>query len=184
MTARQAAHSIPVVNRALLLATILLLVILFACSAAAYPALPARIPAHFDATHVDRWTDRSAFAWFGLPILALVLVAFNLGIAKALASHPELMNLPRKARLLALDAPRRARVMAWWWVLMQTIGLAEVGVLGTAQYAIWRAATGDFVDGRIVVRAVIAVALAMVPLSAGIIWRMSDEIVRQEAGHG
>jgi hypothetical protein len=130
--------------------------------------------------HVDRWTSKGLLSWFGLPLLALVLVSFNLAIAGAFASRPELMNVPRKARLLALVPERRARVMAWWWILMQTIGLVEVVTLGLAQYAVWRAAAGNMVDGRLVARTVTAIALTAIPLSAGIIWRMVDEIGRQE----
>jgi uncharacterized membrane protein len=172
------------VNRSLLIATAFLIALLFALSAAVYPELPLRIPAHFNATQVDRWTDKGPLSWFGLPLLALVLVSFNLAIARTFVTRPELMNIPRKARLLALPPEGRARVMGWWWVLMQTLGIVEVVSLGLAQYAIWRAATGHMIDGSLVARTVTAISLMAIPLSGGIIWRMVDEIARQERGEG
>jgi uncharacterized membrane protein len=172
------------VNRALLIATVALIAVLFAFSAAVYPELPARIPAHFNGARVDSWANKGMLAWFGLPLLALILVSFNLAIAGVFATRPELMNVPRKARLLALAPERRAHVMAWWWVLMQTIGLVELATLGLAQYVVWRVATGTIVDGRLIARTVTAIALTAIPLSGGIIWRMVDEIGRQERGEG
>lgn len=168
-------------NRPLLMTTAAMLVALLAWSASAYGALPPSIPAHFGAGGVDRWADTSFWSWFGLPLMALGLPALNYGIAVFFAARPQFMNIPRKDRLLALPADRRARVMRWWWTLMQAIALVEVLILGVAQYGIWLAATKRLATGQPIVIVVMVLAIAMVPLSLYFVWEMSAEVARQEA---
>ena len=168
-------------SRALLATTLGVLGALVAWSVSAYGTLPPSIPAHFGAGGVDRWTDRSFWNWFGLPLMAVGLPALNYGVAAAFAARPQFMNIPRKDRLLALPAGRRVRVMRWWWALMQAIALVEVLILGLAQYAIWLAAANRTVTGRPIVVVVMFLAIAMVPLSVYFVWQMGAEVARQEA---
>jgi uncharacterized membrane protein len=167
-------------NRILLLATVVLTLFLLALSAGAYSSLPQQIPMHFNATGVDRWAPKTFLAWFGLPFLTMGLVAINYVIGALLAKRPDLMNIPRKQRLLALPRERQQRVMRWWWVLVQTIGLVEACIMSVAQYGLWRAASAHVYEGRAIASLVTVIAVGMVPLSLVIIWRMRAEVERQE----
>ncbi|HVT39663.1 MAG TPA: DUF1648 domain-containing protein [Gemmatimonadaceae bacterium] len=167
-------------NRVLLLATLVLTLLLFALSAGTYPSLPAQIPMHFNGAGVDRWAPKTFFAWFGLPFLSLGLVAINYVIGALLARRPDLMNIPRKQRLLALPRERQQRVMRWWWVLVQTIGLVEASIMSVAQYGLWRAASAHVYEGRAIAWLVTVIAIGVLPLSLVIVWRMRAEVERQE----
>ena len=167
-------------NRALLLVTAAIAALLLALSAATYAGLPDVIPVHFGVNGVDRWAPKTFWSWFGLPILAIGLAAVNYLVGALLATRPHLMNFPRKQRLLALPVDRQQRVMRWWWVLMQTIGLVEVLIMSVAQYGIWRAVAAQVFEGRAVTTAVLVLALAILPVTLVIIWQMSAEIERQE----
>jgi uncharacterized membrane protein len=167
-------------NRPLLLATAAVTVLLIALSAGTYSSLPQQIPLHFNATGVDRWAPKSFYAWFGLPLLTAGLVAINYVIGALLARRPDLMNIPRKQRLLALPPERQQRVMRWWWVLVQTIGLVEACIMSVAQFGLWRAASAHAYEGRAIASLVTVIAVGMVPLSLVIIWRMRAEVERQE----
>jgi uncharacterized membrane protein len=168
-------------NRALFITTLALIVALVSWTASAYGSLPPSMPAHFGAGGVDRWAETSFWSWFGIPLMAVGLPAVNYGIALAFATRPEYMNIPRKDRLLALPADRRARVMRWWWRLMQVIALVEVLILGVAQYGIWLAAMRRMATGQPIVVLVMILAIAMLPLSIYFVWQMSAEVARQEA---
>jgi uncharacterized membrane protein len=168
------------VNRMLLIVTAALALALLAASAGTYSTLPPQIPIHFGPSGVDRWAPKTFFAWHGLPLLALGLCAMNYLIGALLAPRPHLINIPRKARLLALPRDRQQRVMRWFWVLMQTIGLVEVLLLTVAQYGLWRAAAASVLEEHLISRVVISMAVAMVPLTLWIVWQMSKEIERQE----
>ena len=89
----------------------MLIVVLFAASIAVYPELPARIPQHFGFDgRPDRWVERSLVAWLLLPIIALMVSGFVVVIASIIPRDLRLLNVPNKARLLALPAERQALV--------------------------------------------------------------------------
>ena len=171
-------------NRALLLVTAVLAVVVVAFSVAAYPSLPAEIPTHFGVAGADRYAARSLGRWLSMPLLALGLCALNYLVGALFANRPQLMNIPRKQRLLALPPEKRRHVMRWWWVLVQTIGVAELVLIGAAQYGLWRAAMARAYEGRLVGMVVAFVAFAMVPLSLVIVWQMRGEVERQEREPG
>jgi uncharacterized membrane protein len=170
------------VNRALLVATVVLAIVVVMFSVASYPALPAQIPTHFGPAGADHWAAKTPARWFLVPLLALGLCALNYVIGAVFAKRPEYMNIPRKQRLLALAPEQRARVMRWWWVLIQTIGVAELLLLSVAQYGLWRAASAQAYEGWIVGILVGFIALSMLPVTLLIVWRMSEEIAKQERG--
>jgi len=99
--------------RALHLLNALLAACFLGFSLWAWEALPELIPVHFDASgEPTRWAARSFGSWFGLPIIALAMVALNYGLAAALGRWPHLVNLPDKRRFLSLPPERRERVLA------------------------------------------------------------------------
>jgi uncharacterized membrane protein len=169
-------------NKGLLIATIVLASALLAWSATTYAALPLQIPMHFSSRGVDRWAAKSVSTWLYLPILAIGLCAFNYVMGGLLARRPDLMSIPRKKRLLALPPERQQRVMRWFWVLVQTIGLVELFLMSIAQYGVWRAASARLNGGPVIVVLVTTIAVGMIPLSLFIIRQMSAEVERQESG--
>ena len=171
-------------NRILLLVALVLALVVLTLSGSVYASLPALIPTHFGMAGADRWMPRSFARWMSLPLLGIGLSALNYLMGALFAGRPGLINIPRKARLLALPRERQQHVMRWWWFLMQAIAIAELALLGVAQYGLWRAAVSQAFEGRLIGAAVGFVALGMVPLSLYIIWQMSAEIVRQEADPG
>lgn len=67
---------------------------LAAVAVALWPDLPAQIPTHLDASgQPDAWADsgspRALAAWFGLPLLGLVLAAGMDAAAQWVTQHPE-----------------------------------------------------------------------------------------------
>lgn len=101
--------------RCLLLLALLSVALLWTHAALLYPALPDRIPTHFDAAGTpDRWAARSPANWFLLPSLAVVIVALFLSIAwwgRALVVRaPGIVNMPYKRLFLRLSPDARIRV--------------------------------------------------------------------------
>lgn len=88
---------------------------LLAGAAVLWPQVPDRIPTHFGAGgQPDAWGPRSLAVWFGLPLVALALAAVIEGSARWVRTRPEspMVNLPRKAEVLALPEEPRARALA------------------------------------------------------------------------
>lgn len=114
-------------------------------AAALYAVLPERFPIHFDgAGEPDRWTARSAGAWFGLCVIPLALALFVGAIAWWLPSlaraAPSLVNVPRKDLFLRLSPEGRASIVSPVRVhLLWTIAVVEAMFLlvqeGTARVA-------------------------------------------------
>jgi uncharacterized membrane protein len=167
-------------NKPLLAITLVVAALLLGWSASTYADLPLRIPMHFNSRGVDRWAAKSVSTWFYIPLLGIGLCALNYVIGGLLAGRPQLMNIPRKDRLLALPVERQQRVMRWFWLLVQTIGLVEVVLMSIAQYGVWRAASARLSAGTVIVVPVMIIAVAMIPVSLLIVRRMSAEVERQE----
>jgi len=117
---------------------------------ALWPALPERVPMHFDLTgRADRWVERSWLAWFVLPGLG---TAMTLGFALALprwirrlaAENSSYLNVPRKRDFARLAPDARLRAIAPMLVLMRLIG-AEVSLLFAAiLFGSARVASGEW----------------------------------------
>jgi uncharacterized membrane protein len=75
-----------------------------------FRTLPFRYPIHFDfAGHPNRWAKGDSLEWFLLLGIAAVLNAFFFVLANGLRKvDPAIMNVPDKAKFLALPAPRKA----------------------------------------------------------------------------
>jgi uncharacterized membrane protein len=96
-----------------LLLNLTLLLALFIYSAAAWPGLPERIPEHFNVAGTpDRWGNRSLVSWFAVPLIALLLSAAIIALARIIPRKPAILNLPDKKKLLALPPEAQAPVYA------------------------------------------------------------------------
>ena len=79
------------------LLNLLLLAALLGGSAAAWPHLPERIPAHFDLSGTpDRWVETSWLSWFALPLIAVELNALLYAAAVLSTRDPRRINMPGK----------------------------------------------------------------------------------------
>jgi hypothetical protein len=122
----------------------ILILVLFAGSAWAYPHLPERIPVHFGFSgQPDRWESRSITSWFLLPAITAVLALLMHGITLFSVSNPELWNLPDKRRFLALPRAEQAPIIARMQRFIALVAVVATLLLGAIQAGIYRAATGD-----------------------------------------
>ena len=85
-------------------------------AAFSYGALPERFPSHFDASGVpDAFMTKSMLGWFALPMIFSLLAALFVGLAVLVpslsAKHPTIINVPSKARFLALPESARAQAL-------------------------------------------------------------------------
>ncbi|MBN2497668.1 MAG: DUF1648 domain-containing protein [Deltaproteobacteria bacterium] len=128
------------------LANAIAIAALFAFGLATYDGLPARIPAHFDASGApDRWVDKSLLSWLALPLVALGLSALIYGAARIFdwaRKHPRFLNLPDKERFLALPPERQAPLWQRGRNLMYWIALPVNGMILYGHWATWAQATG------------------------------------------
>lgn len=137
---------------------------LFAGSVAAFPALPAEIPAHFDlGGRVTRWTTATAFSWFAIPFLALLLSGLMYGIAALLPRSPHLFNFPEKKDFLALPAAYRAPVIDEMQRFIYILTTPLIALFGSIQWTVYRTATGG--DPRALIPVMLVLSLALAPFS-------------------
>lgn len=121
---------------------------LWGCALWLWPALPARIPVHFDGSGApDRIVERSVGAWFLLPAVGTVMVlafAFALPawILRLAASNSPFLNVPRKQELACLPPAARERAVAPMVVLMRTIAAEVAVVFGLILWGSARVASG------------------------------------------
>ena len=112
----------------------------------AWPALPERIPMHFDLSGVpDRWGDKSLVSWFGLPALG-TLLGFVMGlllprwVAGMARRNSPWLNVPDKKRFAALPEAARERavqplVLGLTWIVLLVQGMFAWIVVGSARVA-------------------------------------------------
>ena len=134
---------------------------LLAGAAVSWPALPDVIPTHFGLTgEPDAWGEKSLAFWFGLPLMALALVALMDWTATKVRRRPEspLVSLPNKSEILNAPPARRARALAWSATGLYLSGVCVVLALGVVQAGIWHAAHGGDVAGWMSADVVLAVA--------------------------
>jgi hypothetical protein len=162
---------------------LLLLAAVVGGSVWAWPHLPARIPAHLGADgEVTRWTGRTAWSWFLLPLVTLATVALNYGIAALLPGRPHLMNLPDRKRFLALPPERRAPVIARMQDFLYGFSAPLIVLMGAIQWTMYRAAVGT--DGAADVLVVLLASFLLTPLVLAV-WlpRIQGELRRQVREH-
>lgn len=161
----------------------LLLALIFAGSAWAWPRLPDRIPAHFDAGgQVTRWTEPSFLAWFGIPLVALALVGVNEGLARAIARWPALVNIPGKEEVLALPPGRREAVWERVRELLRSLSALLIGLFGFMQWTTYRSALGAEPQPYMLVVLVYCILMGPVVLA---VWlpRIQREVDQQVRAH-
>ena len=120
--------------RASALFAALALAALWSCSAWLWPALPARIPMHFDfGGRPDRWVERTPFQWFLLPAIGtgmglLFALALPAWIRRLAAKDSAYLNVPEKRAFARLAPEARVRAVLPMMVLLRVIA-AEVALL-------------------------------------------------------
>ncbi|MBA4158659.1 MAG: DUF1648 domain-containing protein [Gemmatimonadetes bacterium] len=120
---------------------LLLLAGVIAVAALTWRMLPDRIPVHFGIDgQPTRWSGPSVLAWFGLPIITVLLVAFIYWMAGRLPERPHLVNMPRKDSFLALPPSRRAPVMERIQEFMYWATVPTIAVMGAVQWSMYRSA--------------------------------------------
>ncbi len=120
-----------------------------------YPQLPARFPIHFNfAGEPDGWANKGMFAWFGLPLLSIVMTCVFGGVAYWLGplvrTTPGLVNVPRKDLFMKLSVEGRMTIiaptrtfLAWVIALVGFLflyileGMARVAVLNEPMLSAW-----------------------------------------------
>ncbi len=128
-------------------ALVISLIALWVLAALLWPRLPERIPMHFDFSGVpDRWEARSATNWFLLPALATVFTAFlaatGASIPWMLRRFPHLVNVPRKAELLALPEDARRRALSPTIDMMLWVAAIINAMMANILYGSWMVGTG------------------------------------------
>lgn len=115
-----------------------------------WPAVPARVPLHFDfAGDPDRYGERGFWSWFLLPTLAVgVALLFGVLLPRWIdwlaERDPALINVPDKQRFLALDVERRRQALRPMLALLRVLG-AQIALLFTlVQYATLQVARGTW----------------------------------------
>jgi uncharacterized membrane protein len=165
-------------TRVLLVLTALVVVAHLVFAAAVYGALPAQIPTHFNAAGIpDRFGPRSN--WWFLPVVNVLSAALTLGVTLLLPRQPALLNVPRKAELLALPLEAQRDVVRQAQPGMLALGLSVAGVFAYLQYATWVVATGGGsagLGGLIVVVPIVSVAIL-----PAILVPVGRELERQQA---
>jgi len=142
------------------IATLLALATMAAASAAAWPALPGRIPQHFDlGRDADRWVARTPEAWWSLPLIAAGTVAFLFALAWALPRSAEGVNLPDKQRLLALPRHQQRAALEPLAAALCWVAFVIVLVMGAVQAARFATATGGPGQVLLIVAGALLVAL-------------------------
>ena len=149
-----------------------------------WPDVPARIPTHFGAGgEPDAWADRAAWAWFGLPAIALVLVLLMDRGTRYVLRNPDLpgLNLPNKAAILALPPQRRAPVIARVAAMTYAIGAACVVTFALIQLGIWAEAHGQSGQAWVLAGTVVGFGGPLFALVVGLV-RVDAEVKRQRGG--
>jgi len=164
---------------------LVLLGLFFAGAAIGWPHLPPRIAIHFGFSgRPDRWVSTTWMAWFGLPLLAVAMTLFLLGIDKLLQRSPQMWNVPDKARFLRMSTAEREpieaavhRLVAWCAVL---ITCSFIG----AELEMYRSARAGALPGWVVQLLVWAPAILVLVLAFRMNRFIREEIRRGSATRG
>jgi len=124
-----------------------LLLALIIGSVIVWPTLPERIPIHFGFDgKADNWTDRSFWAWFILPLIAVFSSALIVVMSWLVQRRPEVINLPDRTAFLALTPARRQPVIDTLRRSMYLLAMIITIMLGIMQIGSYRTALGN--DGE------------------------------------
>jgi hypothetical protein len=134
-------------ERALRTLTLLLLAVLTARTLHWYPLLPDPFPIHFNgAGDADGWAAKNPVAWALAPGVGIALAAMMGLLAAKLpgmaARSPGSVNMPDKARFLALDEAGRAAALAPTATYLRWVSACVAGLFLYIVEGIGRMATG------------------------------------------
>jgi uncharacterized membrane protein len=124
---------------------------------ASFAKMPERVPVHFGASGLaDRWGDRSELlvALAVLVGVGLCLMAVGSLVVRSLRRRPERMNLPNKARFLALTPAEREPLfdlLGQMFVLMPACVLLVAAVLANGSLRVARGQAAGLPLGALVV---------------------------------
>ncbi|MEM0963526.1 MAG: DUF1648 domain-containing protein [Bacteroidota bacterium] len=147
-----------------------------------WPAVPEKIPAHFDASgEPDRWADRSLGAWLTLPLVGLGLAGVMEGTS-ALIRRPGApgLNLPNKDAILALPGESRQRVLAVAAAWIRWVGVVSLVGFGFIQVGTWVEAQGAGGQGWVLGGGLMLLIGSLAALPWGLV-AIDAELKRQQA---
>jgi uncharacterized membrane protein len=133
----------------------------------AWPRLPDRIPTHFglDGT-ADAWSPRSPGSWFGLPAIALLLMAGMGCVRWLLPRKPGWVNLPDRTRLDSLPEAARRPVNEMLSGFLSLLQCQLLVIFALIQLSTYRAALGLSSQGIMV----LVLLLAILPSPFFLVW--------------
>jgi len=125
---------------------------------------------------------QSAWEWFLLPGIAVVLVVGIRILAARMEDRPGWLNLPDKARFLALPAERQRPVLQHTRSLVEWIALDVTIIMGLIQLGLYYQRGEDGFNAFLV--AGLAYALLVSPIVMFVyISRIQSEVTRQTREH-
>ncbi len=163
-------------------ANVLLVAIVIVASIAWWRELPQRIPVHFDLTgNVDRWGSKGAM-WWAFSALAVVGTGLVYGFAHLSRRYPQLVNLPRKIKLMDLPEDLRERVISLSQGMMYWLAVAMNLTWLLLLAAVRQAALGAPGNAVRLVLGTVGVAVAIVPAVLVVFYVRLSRISKDAAG--
>ena len=141
----------------------------FALTALLYPKLPARFPRHFNgAGNADGWAGKSLTAWFALPVIAVLTIAFMGWVTRLASSNPNLWNVPEKQKFLALTPEQRRPIVQLMSSFITGVNCAIIILFISMQYAMYQVATGR--ESALPLHTRLAIAGTIAGILFGSVW--------------
>jgi hypothetical protein len=166
--------------RSVHLSHILLLALYFAAAAAIYSRLPGHVPMHFGAGgEVTRWAGTSFWSWFALPLFAVAMMLFMIGLARLSRTVPDLWSIPEKERFLALAPAARARIQDRMERLVALCSILVTLMFASVHLGVYATAAGH--SAGMPWQLLVVLAGLTLLLLAGAVWesnRVGGEILR------
>lgn len=149
-----------------------------------YPRLPERFPTHFGVGgKPDDWSQKSLLNWFALYLVGLALTVLLYYTGRFATNHPQLWNVPEKARFLALSPEARAPVTRIMQDFMTSAAIGVTLLFMAVQLTMYETAIGR--TNTLPWYFAVALAGTLMSTTLGAVWisiRIKREILRASAG--